>query len=108
MILCATVFAMCYAQKPSKAFISNFYDAQAFMYEDNFEEALKMWRLAEDKDPENPNVWYNIGVCCKNTSKDREMSELYLRKALDYVNPKYKRGSSVLCASFGCLGGIYW
>ena len=92
LILFTAMFAACYSQKPSKAFVSNFYDAQAFMYEDNFEEALKMWRLAEDKDPNNPNVWYNIGVCCKNTSKDREMSELYLRKALDYVNPKYKRG----------------
>ena len=90
--LCTAMFAVCYSQKPSEAFMSNFYDAQAFMYEDNFEEALKMWRLAEEEDPENPNVWYNIGVCCKNTSKDREMSEQYLRKALDYVNPKYKRG----------------
>ena len=91
-VLGATMFAMCYAQKPTKAFISNFYDAQAFMYEDNFEEALKLWYQAQDKDPENPNVWYNIGVCCKNTSKDRETSEQYLRKALPFVNPKYKKG----------------
>lgn len=85
------MFAMCYSQKPSKAFMSNFYDALAFMYEDNYEEALKLWYQAQDKDPENPNVWYNIGVCCKNTSKDRETSEEYLRKALPHINPKYKK-----------------
>ena len=61
------------------------------MYEDNYSVALDYWKKAEDKDPENPNVWYNMGVCLKNSSKDRELAVEYLTKALDFTNPNYVR-----------------
>ncbi|MBR5984631.1 MAG: PD40 domain-containing protein [Bacteroidales bacterium] len=69
--------------------MSNFYDAVAYMYEDNYGAALDYWKKAEDKDPDNPNVWYNMGVCYKNSSKDRYLAVEYLTKSLDYANPNY-------------------
>ena len=69
--------------------MSNFYDAVAYMYEDNYGAALDYWKKAEDKDPDNPNVWYNMGVCYKNSSKDRYLAVDYLTKSLDYADPNY-------------------
>ncbi|MBQ5457959.1 MAG: PD40 domain-containing protein, partial [Bacteroidales bacterium] len=71
--------------------MKSFYDACSYMYEDNYSVALDYWKKAEDKDPENPNVWYNMGVCLKNSSKDRELAVEYLTKALDFTNPNYVR-----------------
>ena len=85
VVFCVTL----YSQKSNKVFMSNFYDAVAYMYEDNYGAALDYWKKAEDKDPDNPNVWYNMGVCYKNSSKDRYLAVEYLTKSLDYANPNY-------------------
>ncbi len=85
VVFCVTL----YSQKANKVFMSNFYDAVAYMYEDNYGTALDYWKKAEDKDPDNPNVWYNMGVCYKNSSKDRYLAVEYLTKSLDYANPNY-------------------
>ncbi|MBO7481903.1 MAG: PD40 domain-containing protein [Bacteroidales bacterium] len=85
VVFCVTL----YSQKANKVFMSNFYDAVAYMYEDNYGAALDYWKKAEDKDPDNPNVWYNMGVCYKNSSKDRYLAVEYLTKSLDYANPNY-------------------
>lgn len=85
VVFCVTL----YSQKANKVFMSNFYDAVAYMYEDNYGTALDYWKKAEDKDPDNPNVWYNMGVCYKNSSKDRYLAVEYLTKSLDYADPNY-------------------
>ena len=90
LLILSVVFCVSlYSQKSNKVFMNNFYDGVSYMYEDNYGAALDHWKKAEDKDPENPNVWYNLGVCYKNSSKDRELAVMYLQKALDYVNPNY-------------------
>lgn len=79
-----------YSQKTSSpTFMSNFYDALSYMYEDNYEVALELWKNAEGKDNNNPNVWYNIGVCYMSTSKDRTKAVDYLTKALEHVSVEY-------------------
>lgn len=90
LIILSVVFgATLLAQKSNKVFMNSFYDAMSYMNEDNYGVALDYWKKAEDKDPENPNVWYNMGVCYKNSSKDRELAIEYLTKSLDYANPNY-------------------
>ena len=89
VILGVVISVALYSQKSNKAFMNNFYDACAYMYEDNYDAALVLWQEAEKRDPDNPNVWYNLGVCYKNTAKDRELAIEYLKKALDYANPNY-------------------
>ena len=92
LIILSVVFgATLLAQKSNKVFMNSFYDAMSYMNEDNYTAALDYWKKAEDKDPENPNVWYNMGVCYKNSSKDRELAIEYLTKSLDYANPNYVR-----------------
>jgi len=91
LIVCVVFCLGMYSQKSNKVFMKSFYDACSYMYEDNYSVALDYWKKAEDKDPENPNVWYNMGVCLKNSSKDRELAVEYLTKALDYTNPNYVR-----------------
>ena len=90
LLIFSVIFCVgAYSQKSSKSFMKLFYDASAYMYENNYGAALEYWKKAEDKDRENPNVWYNMGVCYKNSSKDRELAVEYLTKALDYTNPNY-------------------
>lgn len=89
LILGVVICVALYSQKSNKAFMNNFYDAFAYMYEDNYDAALVLWQEAEKRDPDNPNVWYNLGVCYKNTAKDRELAVEYLKKSLDYANPNY-------------------
>ena len=89
LVLAALCFEIGYSQKSNKIFMNNFYDGVSYMYENNYDAALECWKKAEDMDPENPNVWYNLGVCYKNTAKDRELAVEYLTKCLDYVNPNY-------------------
>lgn len=91
LIVCVVFCFGMYSQKSNKVFMKSFYDACSYMYEDNYSVALDYWKKAEDKDPENPNVWYNMGVCLKNSSKDRELAVEYLTKALDFTNPNYVR-----------------
>ncbi len=87
--LCVIFSVALYSQKSSRAFMNNFYDAVAYMYEDNYDAALLLWQEALNVDPENPNVWYNLGVCYNNTSKDREMAVEYLQKSLDFATADY-------------------
>ena len=90
LLILSVIFCVgVYSQKSSKSFMKLFYDASAYMYENNYGAALEYWKKAEDKDRENPNVWYNMGVCYKNSSKDRELAVEYLTKTLDYANPNY-------------------
>ena len=90
LLILSVIFCVgAYSQKSSKSFMKLFYDASAYMYENNYGAALEYWKKAEDKDRENPNVWYNMGVCYKNSSKDRELAVEYLTKTLDYANPNY-------------------
>ena len=89
LILCVVFCLGLYSQNSNRVFMSNFYDGVAYMYEDNYSAALDHWKKAEDADSDNPNVWYNIGVCYKNSTKDRELAVLYLSKAVEYANPSY-------------------
>jgi outer membrane protein OmpA-like peptidoglycan-associated protein/tetratricopeptide (TPR) repeat protein len=59
------------------------------MYEMNYDEALSILLRMDEIDPNNPNVWYKIGVCYLNTRIYKSRAESYLEKAVDYINPDY-------------------
>ncbi|MCF0205865.1 MAG: PD40 domain-containing protein [Bacteroidales bacterium] len=90
LLFCVAMCATAFPQKNARAFASLFYDALSYMYEDNYDIALLLWQEAETYDPQNPNLWYNLGVCYETTSKDREKAVSYLEKALDYVEADYE------------------
>lgn len=75
---------------PDRTFVNHFYDAEAYMYEKNFDAALELLLKLEEMDPKNPNIWYKIGYCYLNTRLYKKKAQVYLEKAVDYANPNYK------------------
>ncbi len=76
--------------EPDRTFVNYFYDAEAFMYEGNFDAALDLLLKLEELDPKNPNVWYKVGYCYLNTRLYKTKAQSYLENAVEYANPNYK------------------
>ncbi len=97
--------------KPDRTAINYFYDAEAFMYENNYDSALELLLKLEEIDPKNPNVWYKIGFCYLNTRLYKTKAQAYLEKAVEYANPEYKpdnhRETSTPLESYLYLGIAY-
>ncbi len=96
---------------PDRTFVNYFYDAEAYMYEGNYDMALDLLLKLEEIDPDNPNLWYKIGLCYLNTRLYKTKAEAYLEKAIDYANPNYKadnhREKSTPLESYLYLGIAY-
>lgn len=96
---------------PDRTFVNYFYDAEAFMYEKNYDAALDLLLKLEELDPKNPNVWYKIGFCYLNTRLYKTRAQAYLEKAVEYANPDYKpdnhRETSAPLESYLYLGIAY-
>jgi len=96
---------------PDRTFVNYFYDAEAFMYEKNYDEALVLLLKLEEMEPKNPNLWYKIGFCYLNTRLYKKNAQSYLEKAVDYANPAYKadnhRETSTPLESYLYLGIAY-
>jgi len=72
----------------------NFYDAEFFFAEEDYEEALYSFtQVYKDGYQENANVNYRIGVCLLNIDSRKTEAIPYLEKAISSVNLKYKEGS---------------
>jgi len=76
--------------KPDRKFINKFYDAEAFMYEGNFDEALPLLLELHNMDPDNANVQYKLGYCYLNTRLNKKDALEYLEYSAEYINPDYK------------------
>lgn len=78
LLMLVNVLAHTQELKPDRTSINYFYDAEAFMYEGNYDEALDLLLKLDNISPDNPNIWYKIGVCYLNT-------RLYKTQALEYL-----------------------
>ncbi|MDY0160135.1 MAG: OmpA family protein [Bacteroidales bacterium] len=76
--------------KPDRKFINQFYDAEAFMYELNYEEALEILLKLENQDPDNANLNYKIGICYLHSRISQNRAEKYLEKASQSISESYK------------------
>jgi outer membrane protein OmpA-like peptidoglycan-associated protein/tetratricopeptide (TPR) repeat protein len=92
LIIAVFLIQLAWAQEinPDRTTINYFYDAEAFMYENNYDAALELLLKLEEIDPKNPNVWYKIGFCYLNTRLYKTKAQEYLEKAVEYANPEYK------------------
>jgi tetratricopeptide (TPR) repeat protein len=65
------------------------------LYQSNYSEALDDFTKAAEYDPENPEIWYNIGNVHMNL-KDYQKAIEYYNKAIgikeDYADAYYNRG----------------
>lgn len=75
--------------KPDRRFINNFYDAEAFMYENNYGEALKLLDDLYSTDPDNANIQFKLGFCYLKSRTMQKRAAEYLEYASEYVSEKY-------------------
>ncbi len=75
---------------PDRTFVNHFYDAEAYMYEGNYDVALDLLLELEEMDPQNPNIWYKIGFCYLNTRLYKTKAQEYLEQAVNYANENYQ------------------
>jgi outer membrane protein OmpA-like peptidoglycan-associated protein/tetratricopeptide (TPR) repeat protein len=93
LLMLVNVLAHTQELKPDRTSINYFYDAEAFMYEGNYDEALDLLLKLDNISPDNPNIWYKIGVCYLNTRLYKTQALEYLKKASNYTSPNYKENN---------------
>ncbi len=72
----------------------NFYDAEFFLAEESYEEALFSFKKVYDEEyQDNSNINYRIGVCLLNIDGRKTEAIPYLEQAVKNINKKYKVGN---------------
>lgn len=94
-IFSGLLFSGC-VDKEKKAF-ELIREAEKMLYNSRVESARKLYQEAAELDPENPVVWYGLGVSWMNEEK-WEKAIAYFDKAIelksDYTDAYYNRGQS--------------
>ena len=78
--------------KPDRKFVNMFYDAEAYMYELNYDMALGILIDLITEYPDNANLQYKIGICYLNSRLSQNKAEEFLEKAAleGNINENYK------------------
>ncbi|MCK9498227.1 MAG: OmpA family protein [Bacteroidales bacterium] len=93
LIMLISFMAFSQELKPDRTNINYFYDAEAFMYENNYNQALDLLLKLDNLSPDNPNVWYKIGVCYLNTRLYKKNALEYLERAAKHTSSNYKENN---------------
>jgi outer membrane protein OmpA-like peptidoglycan-associated protein/tetratricopeptide (TPR) repeat protein len=79
--------------KPDRKFVNQFYDAEAYIYELNYDMALEILLNLIEQDPDNANIRYKIGFCYLYSRVSQSKAEEYLSEASNNVSKDYKSDS---------------
>jgi hypothetical protein len=67
-----------------------FLNAESYYLFEEYEEALPLYLRIYRSNPDNYNLAFKIGVCYMNNPYEKSKSVIYLEKAANNINPKYK------------------
>lgn len=82
-----------YSQQYEEILRDVFLDAEFFVLEESYVDALLEYQKLYNRGYENnANINYRIGICYLNIPGEKEKSIPYLEKAVKDVTPKYKEG----------------
>jgi len=70
-----------------------FLDAESWFLFEEYADALPLYLGLLERDPENNNLKYKIGICLINDPYQKDKSIDYLADASDNINPNYKENS---------------
>lgn len=77
-------------QSSSTSFAASFLDGLAYMYEDDYENAIIELKKCETLEPDNANLQYKIGICYLNIRGYRAKAQEYLELSTKNITNKYK------------------
>jgi outer membrane protein OmpA-like peptidoglycan-associated protein/tetratricopeptide (TPR) repeat protein len=90
-ILC--VFASLYVEAQSPQLKQKLQDAEYFYLNEDYEQAIKLFKDILKMDPKNYNVNYKIGVCYQSLPFEAGRSIPYLQKSIQGISKGYVEGS---------------
>ena len=70
-----------------------FLEAESYFLFEEYKDALPLYQILLEKDPDNDNLNYKIGICYLNDPYLKDRSIDFLEKAIKNINPKYKQNS---------------
>ncbi|MFW5768260.1 MAG: tetratricopeptide repeat protein, partial [Bacteroidota bacterium] len=90
-ILLFTAILTAFGQrKPDRRFVNLFYDASAYIYEENYNAAVPLLEELNSIDPDNANVQYKLGLCYLKSRTMQKMAEEKLEYASEYVSKDFE------------------
>ncbi len=72
---------------------ATFLTAESYFLFEEFKEALPLYLRIHRAQPENDNINYKIGVCFLNDPFQKEKAIIYLEKASENINPRYRQNN---------------
>ncbi|MDR2835562.1 MAG: OmpA family protein [Bacteroidales bacterium] len=83
-----------FSQKISKENVANYFDAESYIYENNYEEALTLFLKIEKDCPNNANLQYKIGYSYLNSLSNQIFAHEYLINAAKNISENYNYDKS--------------
>ncbi|MFO7791239.1 MAG: tetratricopeptide repeat protein, partial [Bacteroidales bacterium] len=77
-------------RQPDRRFVNKFYDANAYIYEDNYNAAVPLLDELNSIEPDNANVQYLLGLCYLKTRIYQKKAEEKLEYASGYISETYE------------------
>ncbi|MFW5805097.1 MAG: OmpA family protein [Bacteroidales bacterium] len=77
-------------RQPDRRFVNNFYDASAFIYENNYDAAVPLLDELNSIDPDNANIQYLLGFCYLKSRVYQKQAQNKLEYASGFISKAYK------------------
>jgi tetratricopeptide (TPR) repeat protein len=92
-LLVALIFILPVYSQENKEQQESFLEAEYFMMNEDYSDALTYYLQLYDKLPDNANLAYCIGVCYLNIPSKKNMAVEYLESAVKNMSAKHKEGT---------------
>ncbi|HYX07299.1 MAG TPA: OmpA family protein [Bacteroidales bacterium] len=93
ILFCLTTLQFSYSQEAQEALRQVFNDAEYFLVDESYPDALAEYQKLYKRGYDNANINYKIGVCYVNIPGEKEKAIAYLQKAVQNVTENYGEGS---------------
>src|SRR5674476_1011673 len=101
VLLC---FCIPFYAQDNKELQETFLEAEYFLMSRDYSDALALYLQLYEKQPENSNLSYRIGVCYLNIPGKKNFSVEYLETAVRNMSAKHKEGTiSQIAAPYDAL-----
>jgi len=90
ILLLSLVFVGFSQRNPDRRFVNKFYDASAYIYEENYTAAIPLLEELHTIDPDNANVQFKLGLCYLKSRTMQKMAEEKLEFASEFVSEAFQ------------------
>jgi len=92
-LMIALLYSASSDAQETKALQDSFLEAEYFMLNEDYSDALNYYLQLYEKLPENANIAFRIGVCYLNIPGKKNLAISYLESAVKNISAKHKEGT---------------